>query len=611
MRIVLLAMLLFWASSSWAQTPVDSLQQDSLPATTEAERFQKLGDSLKIKWRYALSENQWAKLDTSLHYTHDFAWGWAQESWTQNYGNLGHWGTPVFAKTWQYEEKELGPRLGAGEHLDRYRLRPKQLRIYEVEDDKALTNLYYSQINLKNLALKAELAQQYNKQLYYGIQYSVLSQRGYFNSLASQHRDLGLQLHYQKANYKGSLFVVSSSQNQSENGGLQDSVLQGLSNDFLETAETSLNEGDNDSPRQENRFLELLYRQNWKNWEHQLHYQQERFKFFDNNLATDSSFYGPLQVNNRGLRMAMQQQLIQNQLSYQLADIQLFLGHRLQVVTQEPLPLEQLNSLFAGASYQGQNLSASGQVLFGEQALDYQLKLRYERPLSKGLSAAIWGQMQQFRPSFLEQKAYLSGQEIWNNDFGQSQEANLGLGLSWKGQEGSLKAQYFLRQNPIIYNLNGQSEQLNSSLSLLQAELQQSFHYKGFYSDTRLVGQLQVGNEKYWPLPQGQLQQKLYFKGKYFRNASWQLGFRLRYQTAFYAQAYAPTWNQFYLQDQQLLQFYPQLDAFAVLKVYRFRIGLNYQNISYFWENQNYFSSYQYAEANNWLRLAVLWRLFN
>jgi|GEM_PF-5790062 len=611
MRIVLLVVLLLFANSSWAQTPLDSLQQDSMPKATEAERFQKLGDSLKIEWRYALSENDWITLDTSLGYMHDFAWGWGGESWTENYGNLGHWGTPVFAKTWQYEDKELGPRLGAGEHLDYYRLSPEQLRIYQVEDNKALTNLYYSQINLRNLALKAELSQQYNDLLYYGLQYSVLSQRGYFNSLASQHRDFGAQIHYKKGAYNGSLFFVSSSQNQSENGGLQDTLIEGLSNDFLETAEIGLNEGDNDSPRQENRFLELLYRQNWKNWEHRIHYKQERYKFFDNNLAIDSSFYGPLQVNNRGLRMAMQQQQIKNQLTYKISSLQLYLGHRYQAVKQEPLTLQHIHSLFAGANYQLRGLSASAKFLTGDQALDYQLKLHYERPLWNGLSAAAWGKMQQFRPSFLEQTAYLSGQQIWSNNFTQSQEINLGLGLNWKGQEGSLKAQYFLRQNPIIYNLSGQPEQLQMGLGLLQLELKQSLHYRGFYSETRLVGQLVSKNEKYWPLPEGQIQQKLYFKGKYFRNASWEFGARLRYQTAFYAQAYSPTWNQFYLQNQQQLSFYPQLDAFFVLKVYRFRIGLNYQNLSYFWENQNYFSAYRYAEANNWLRLSIAWRLFN
>lgn len=75
MRIVLLVVLLLFANSSWAQTPLDSLQQDSMPKATEAERFQKLGDSLKIEWRYALSENDWITLDTSLGYMHDFAWG--------------------------------------------------------------------------------------------------------------------------------------------------------------------------------------------------------------------------------------------------------------------------------------------------------------------------------------------------------------------------------------------------------------------------------------------------------------------------------------------------------------------------------------------------------
>ena len=50
---------------------------------------------------------------------------------------------------------------------------------------------------------------------------------------------------------------------------------------------------------------------------HRLRYQKEKYKFWDASPAADSSYYGNLQVDNRGLRYLLERKMVENTLKLQ------------------------------------------------------------------------------------------------------------------------------------------------------------------------------------------------------------------------------------------------------------------------------------------------------
>jgi hypothetical protein len=96
-----------------------------------------------------------------------------------------------------------------------------------------------------------------------------------------------------------------------------------------------------------------------------------------------------------------------------------------------------------------------------------------------------------------------------------------------------------------------------------------------------------------------------------------QVGTDLHYKSRYYADAYMPLTQQFYIQNQLPTEGYVLADVFANFRISRVRLFVKYNNILRFVSTTfsdsklNYFSTPFYTGMNNTLSFGVNWPLFD
>jgi len=90
-----------------------------------------------------------------------------------------------------------------------------------------------------------------------------------------------------------------------------------------------------------------------------------------------------------------------------------------------------------------------------------------------------------------------------------------------------------------------------------------------------------------------------------------QLGADVRYNTAYYADAYQPATGLFYLQNSKKLGNYPYIDLFANLKLKRTRVFFLYMNAGSLFLERRYFTSLHYPMNKATFRLGVSWSFYD
>ncbi len=221
------------------------------------------------------------------------------------------------------------------------------------------------------------------------------------------------------------------------------------------------------------------------------------------------------------------------------------------------------------------------------QALSYQLHARYalwgfnladmslDARLQYQLSRKVGGIKGRFAFKRLEadriQSRWFGNHFDWNNDF--SKTTSLQISGTYFNPALKLEATYrnHTFDNYLIWNEEAQPEQLSKAVNISQFILKKDFKIGRFHLDNTVV--YQVSTNDSIALPTLWTRHQLYYQNYLFNNALYaQIGLDVRYNTNYYANAYAPATGQFYYQNSNLLQYYPRLDFYVSFRVKRARI---------------------------------------
>ena len=106
---------------------------------------------------------------------------------------------------------------------------------------------------------------------------------------------------------------------------------------------------------------------------------------------------------------------------------------------------------------------------------------------------------------------------------------------------------------------------------------------------------------------------KIFFDGPLFdENVFVQIGIQGRYRSDYYAEAYMPATQQFFLQDEFNIYAYPVLDAFLNFRINRTRVLFRYNHLnSGLLEKQGYFVTPYYTGLNSMLDVGINWSFFD
>lgn len=273
-----------------------------------------------------------------------------------------------------------------------------------------------------------------------------------------------------------------------------------------------------------------------------------------------------------------------------------------------------LASLFsqAGSSL---NWNASGRYVFeGYKQNDFHLKYELTKwidvkdSIPHGVS--LVGKLDSKTPDFLLSKYYGNHQQ-WNLNLDKTTE--LELGIEYFNEKNHLKIGGQINQidNYTYFGLDALPEQAGKGITVLTGYLEKRFKLGNFYLNQKLVGQ-NSSADNILPLPTFSIYSNNYYKNTFFDGAlGFQVGFTVRYNTAFNAPDYMPSTGQFFLQDQEEIGDYPKVNLYFNFRIKRTRIFVMYEHMNSAIGSENYFSAPHYPLNPAMLKYGLIWTFYN
>jgi hypothetical protein len=220
-----------------------------------------------------------------------------------------------------------------------------------------------------------------------------------------------------------------------------------------------------------------------------------------------------------------------------------------------------------------------------------------------------------YRPT-LAQEMFMGNHYQWNNTF-----SNIGVDQV----KGELKADFAkisIRpsltinrvNNYVVYNRDQVPEQIDAEAFMVIPGVKANFALGNISMQNEVIYTAVTGGASdAFRIPEWFINSRIFYDSPLFNeNLFIQIGVEARYRSDYFAHAYMPASQQFYLQDRFSVQGYPVLDAFLNFRINRTRLLLRYNHL-----NQNmlaqpgYFVTPDYTGLKGMLDVGINWSFFD
>lgn len=214
-------------------------------------------------------------------------------------------------------------------------------------------------------------------------------------------------------------------------------------------------------------------------------------------------------------------------------------------------------------------------------------------------------------PSYFTER-FFSNHYFWHNNFVNTFSASGGgsVGIPNQYCDFEIGANWRGIQNYIFFNKSSVPEQTSDYLQVITGSVKLDLHVKFFHWENTAKIQYSSRSDII-PLPLVSVYSNLYFKWKFFKYLTFQVGVDCRYNTAYYANAYNPATGQYYLQDQTLVGNYPVLNIYLNCHLKQFRFFVMIYNASHWFITPNYFTTPHYALNPAIFKAGLSWNFYN
>lgn len=159
--------------------------------------------------------------------------------------------------------------------------------------------------------------------------------------------------------------------------------------------------------------------------------------------------------------------------------------------------------------------------------------------------------------------------------------------------------------------IHGYPDQRTSTFGILSFYLNHRLDIGAFHMLNSLTYQ-KVSNDTVLHLPQLTYYNSTYFQMRFFKKVlTMQIGFDLRYNSAYYADAFMPSTGMFYNQSDKLLGDYPYVDFFINMKIKRARLFLKYEHVNKGFSGNQYYTVVGQPMNPRVFRFGLSWRFWN
>jgi hypothetical protein len=212
-------------------------------------------------------------------------------------------------------------------------------------------------------------------------------------------------------------------------------------------------------------------------------------------------------------------------------------------------------------------------------------------------------------PDYFGQE-YFSNRFQWKNNFVNEQNMTASFEFSAPARRLDAGMRYALFNNFLYHGYDGMPMQANREQLILSVFAGKEMTWRNFGLKTRLLWQ-KASAEQYIHLPEFSVRLVPSYDLLIAKVLYTQIGVDVRFNTAYYADAYNPATGFFYLQNEKLLGSYPYMDAFANLKLKRTRVFFQYMNFGSRFLNKPYFTALSHPMNQATFRLGVAWSFYN
>ncbi len=242
---------------------------------------------------------------------------------------------------------------------------------------------------------------------------------------------------------------------------------------------------------------------------------------------------------------------------------------------------------------------------------DFSVKFLGQLNFKKPFTVAIKGEVSLASPS-QKQQFYFGNHYAYINDFKKVFQTKVEGVFAWKKQLLYVHVQDYFIQNFIYNDSASFPTQYNKPLNVLVVKFSKDFNTKYIYSGTELYVQW-VSNNNIIRLPIFAMKQTLYYKGGWISGKlNAQLGIDIMFNTNFKGNAYNPSLAEFYLQDKQLLKFYPIIDVFFKLQVKFTNIFLRVEHINQgMFKQKGIYTAPNYGYLDRTFRAGIIWQFYD
>ncbi len=206
--------------------------------------------------------------------------------------------------------------------------------------------------------------------------------------------------------------------------------------------------------------------------------------------------------------------------------------------------------------------------------------------------------------------SFSSNHYIWNNNFSNVQEMNVRSKIESQKLNLSVGVNYAIINNYIFNNQEALPQQAGKKLLVLSAYANKDFESRHWLIRTQVIWQ-QSSQSDYLHLPDFTGFISVNYRTLWEKVMHTQLGFDIRYNTEFFADAYDSSTGRFYWQDQQKIGNFPFIDLHANLKLKRTRFFFQWLNAAAGLLDGNFWTAPDYPLHRRTFRLGVAWSFYD
>lgn len=227
------------------------------------------------------------------------------------------------------------------------------------------------------------------------------------------------------------------------------------------------------------------------------------------------------------------------------------------------------------------------------------------------------GKIENSVPDYFQEN-FSSNHYRWYQDLDSEQRITLGATLRAPGRNFEVSAKYSIINNFLYNNDKAIPDQAESELLVMSLYADKDFSLRNFHIRPKVLWQ-KVSNDKYLKLPELSAFLSLYYRFIWSKVMYTQIGADVRYNTKYYADAYAPSTGLFYLQNKTKYGEIPYLDFYASLKLKRTIVFFKWYDVGFGslfkvdldWFDEDYMTVAHYPMPRTTFRLGVTWSFYD